>query len=689
MISLSLGRVLCPALALLVGAPVSASAATSIKVSRVEPSAAVSGAGIDLKGKGLRGNGTRVTIGGKGARILSGSATRMRIVVPNLKPGTHRLVVKRGRSTARARLRVRKPFRGSIGVKRDTTRASTGTIGPAGGEVVAMSADGTRYTLRVPAGALGTGVAITMTPATFSGLPLSGPRAAGVELEPDGLAFATRATLTIEPKRAFRARTAGFTHTGGATGFEVHSITRQGRVLTLPIEHFSSSGVGNVTEADFANLAGPIVNQTGPLTEAQLRYLFTLIGDFSALFDRPPPPDPGYFFCAHQPMCEQAKLRALEFLRLRIESECARGRANPELSALRELRTIIDLDAERGLFGADAEISRDCQRDIVRSLVGQARQVARSAAYAPPLLGPDLPNNVLGDLDGENGTMNFEFLVRLSVNATELGFEDLTKDPATGDPWFREVLRFLPTLGRERCSANNQAGIAGGVADLLLSRRWAELLDPEAILLFENELDFCRIEITVTPPSDTVSAGRQRQFTATASGLIHSGNGAVNWSATGGSITAEGLYTAPSSPGTYEVEATSAVNPARSSTATVTVTAPAIETYSCTTRSCESANSCFPSSAARATLEKSGGMFTLRLNDGTGLPPSNCGAPGSSGGCVQLTGTGDGPTYSGIGKVSGMNRQVTATVSGTTMTARVDFDPPSTPWREYTLTRDP
>lgn len=81
------------------------------------------------------------------------------------------------------------------------------------------------------------------------------------------------------------------------------------------------------------------------------------------------------------------------------------------------------------------------------------------------------------------------------------------------------------------------------------------------------------VAVTVSPASGSVNACRTLQFTATVTG---STNTAVAWSvqegAAGGTVTAGGLYTAPTGPGTYHVVATSAADPAKSFVATVTVT---------------------------------------------------------------------------------------------------------------------
>ena len=81
------------------------------------------------------------------------------------------------------------------------------------------------------------------------------------------------------------------------------------------------------------------------------------------------------------------------------------------------------------------------------------------------------------------------------------------------------------------------------------------------------------IVVTITPDSTTLPAGGQIAFTASVSGTADQ---SVDWSvvegAAGGSITAEGLFTAPRSAGSYHVLATSKADPGSSASSAVTVT---------------------------------------------------------------------------------------------------------------------
>jgi uncharacterized protein YjdB len=81
------------------------------------------------------------------------------------------------------------------------------------------------------------------------------------------------------------------------------------------------------------------------------------------------------------------------------------------------------------------------------------------------------------------------------------------------------------------------------------------------------------VSVKVLPAAVTVSVGSTVNFTATVSGVQ---NQKVTWRVrqiTGGSITQTGVYTAPKTPGTYDVIATSMADPTKSCTVPITVQA--------------------------------------------------------------------------------------------------------------------
>jgi hypothetical protein len=80
-----------------------------------------------------------------------------------------------------------------------------------------------------------------------------------------------------------------------------------------------------------------------------------------------------------------------------------------------------------------------------------------------------------------------------------------------------------------------------------------------------------QVSISVSPEAASIQTGGQQQFTAAVLGTSNTG---VAWKANGGTVTMAGLYTAPSTAGTYAVTATSAADPTKSAFAAVTVSQP-------------------------------------------------------------------------------------------------------------------
>jgi Abnormal spindle-like microcephaly-assoc'd, ASPM-SPD-2-Hydin len=134
------------------------------------------------------------------------------------------------------------------------------------------------------------------------------------------------------------------------------------------------------------------------------------------------------------------------------------------------------------------------------------------------------------------------------------------------------------------------------------------------------------ISVTVSPTSANIQTGGQQQFSASVSGTT---NTAVVWTASGGSVSTSGLYTAPSSGGTYTVTATSAADTSKSASATVTVSQPIAVSLSPTSASLQAggqqqftayvsgtSNTAVNWSASGGTIT-SGGLYTAPSTAGT------------------------------------------------------------------------
>jgi hypothetical protein len=78
------------------------------------------------------------------------------------------------------------------------------------------------------------------------------------------------------------------------------------------------------------------------------------------------------------------------------------------------------------------------------------------------------------------------------------------------------------------------------------------------------------VSVNISPASASLLTSGTQQFTASVTG---SSNTAVTWSATGGTVSTSGLYTAPATAGTFTVKATSVADNTKSASAAVTVLA--------------------------------------------------------------------------------------------------------------------
>jgi hypothetical protein len=80
------------------------------------------------------------------------------------------------------------------------------------------------------------------------------------------------------------------------------------------------------------------------------------------------------------------------------------------------------------------------------------------------------------------------------------------------------------------------------------------------------------VSVAVSPTSASVGEGDSQQFSATVTG---SSNTAVNWAATGGTISSSGMFVAGNAAGSFMVTATSAADNTKSAQASVAVSVPA------------------------------------------------------------------------------------------------------------------
>jgi hypothetical protein len=171
----------------------------------------------------------------------------------------------------------------------DPSRAVTAEIPDAGGTIQATDANGTKYILAIPFGALLTAQQVTLTPVTsISGTPLGTPTVAGVDVQPSGLVLNTDATLSIVPAVQIPvADQHGFAADGAGHDFHRYPLDPSTSRIAFDITHFSVfdlakgtvaqvEAVGRDTPASPAaqfesDVAGPVDSyREGRLTNPEL-----------------------------------------------------------------------------------------------------------------------------------------------------------------------------------------------------------------------------------------------------------------------------------------------------------------------------------------------------------------------------------------------------------------------------------
>lgn len=152
----------------------------------------------------------------------------------------------------------------SVSVATDDPRAVTQTVAAAsGGSLSATGADGTVYTLTVPANALPADTAITMTPiASFNSLPFNGSdtsAAWGVQLAPEGMTFHAELTLHIAPPSGTTLpinQQLPFSWKGTGQAVSLAALDPASAAVDLKLLHFSGWAIARHSLGVSASLSG-------------------------------------------------------------------------------------------------------------------------------------------------------------------------------------------------------------------------------------------------------------------------------------------------------------------------------------------------------------------------------------------------------------------------------------------------
>lgn len=137
-------------------------------------------------------------------------------------------------------------------IQRDMARAAEASIGIEGGRLEATAADGTRFVLIVPAGALPGETRIRAVPAQ---LPTLGAPAHAVMFEPNGLQFFDWVRLEVHPSQPIppERRFAFGIDDGGRSVVASHTDPKA-PAPTLLLDHYSGYGLADATDAQRATM---------------------------------------------------------------------------------------------------------------------------------------------------------------------------------------------------------------------------------------------------------------------------------------------------------------------------------------------------------------------------------------------------------------------------------------------------
>jgi len=139
----------------------------------------------------------------------------------------------------------------NVKVELDKKQTSSQKLGKTGGSVSLTSADGSKFTLEVPANALDAETEITMTAIkTLDGAPLDSNTPTAVQLGPSGLLFNEMLTLTIVPaKEVPLEKQVMFGYEGEGEDYHMAPVDPKSKEIKIKLMSFSGAGVGSASDS--------------------------------------------------------------------------------------------------------------------------------------------------------------------------------------------------------------------------------------------------------------------------------------------------------------------------------------------------------------------------------------------------------------------------------------------------------
>jgi hypothetical protein len=464
----------------------------------------------------------------------------------------------------------------------DDSRAVSATIGVDGGVVQATGSDGTEYTLTVPADALLEDTQITLTPILeIPDLPMSGGFVGGAHFEPSGLELFRTATLQVTlpsaPDLGSDARLAGFVYDDDGKNLALTIAEAEGDSFSLPVLHFSGGGAGSATPSNLkeAFAAGGADAYVAELLEGLSNLDFPAIdSSLRRWYEQRIKPA-----LQAAVSSDQALASALGEYRRWLTAESSLG----SFADLEDLVPESQALAAAALSDAIARANDLCERQ-------QSFQEAEKALLWQRRAESVLPLDVLLANDLDRGLVQRDLCVQVLFESTSFPEAPVVSEPAllrvvVGYAFGDDPIEFaggmaVYVLATGAAPAGTTTTTDGtGLVELTLTPDGAQVeievdacigIVPGAGTLVGSSIcqeAFIVRGLVVSPVTVTLAPGGSQQFMAQLLGVDEE----VTWSATGGTIDGNGLFTAGTTAGVFTVTATSIANPSLVATASVTI----------------------------------------------------------------------------------------------------------------------
>jgi hypothetical protein len=506
-------------------------------------------------------------------------------LVRGVRVGSATLTARSGALSASAAATVLAPA-----TQIETAAAVTATIGEQGGAITAQAGNGTRFTLTVPPLAVTSDTGITLTPiTTIENLPLGATLVTALRLQPDGLEFLAPATLTIDlPAAAAPSGLFGLRFADDWS-FTLTPIAVTGTRLTMSIAHFSGAGAGYLTCPPNIPISGtPRDIALSDLAIEQCKAQSTGSWNAAAVINILHK----WYTVSVKPNLQGASSSTTANASFGEWAEW-RHTIDNYLSVVGPISSLNQDVAEAAPLAVavvKGEIARQNQKCIADQDLHAAHKVflwqlkAQAELIATSANGLDVATVQAGicvkvEIDQTNfpdpvqegtaatltvqaglrfGTGSVVYSRPLEVSVTVTGAA-----PASG-------VKMTNSAGQATFSVTPSPGGSTVRVDIHVALKTQQL---DAYGVFRNTTVVRQasvVSVNINPSAAILNPGTQATFTATVTGVQ---NTAVTWTATGGTITGGGVYTAGQTAGVYQVKATSVGNPLKSGTAQVTIEA--------------------------------------------------------------------------------------------------------------------